>query len=223
MNAQAAAASVGRTDNEVSHTFLSCLSHAQRKTKPFDHWFLTKALRETDIDGLLALPIAPPADVVFNGRRETNNSSRIFFSKESQEKFPVCKRLADGFNAPHVRAAIEKETGTKLAGTYLRIEYCQDGPGFWLEPHTDIMVKKFTMLVYLLDDPELKLAGTDIHGGPPDFPYVGTAPYGRNLGVIFIPGKNSWHGVGHHPLKKLRKSIIINFVDPSWRDKWELA
>ncbi len=224
MRAQtSAAASADRADNEVSETFLSCLSAARHERQPFDHWLLTKALPEADIDALLALPIAPPADVVFNGRRETNNSSRIFFSPENQQTYPVCKRIADGFNSPNARAAIEAETGTRLAGTFLRIEYCQDAPGFWLEPHTDILVKKFTMLVYLLDDPELRLAGTDIHGGPPDFTYVGSAPYGRNLGVIFIPGANSWHGVGHHPLKKLRKSIIINYVDATWRDKFELA
>ncbi len=121
------------------------------------------------------------------------------------------------------RAAIEAETGTRLADTRLRIEYCQDAPGFWLEPHTDIAVKRFTMLVYLLDDAALKLAGTDIHEGPPDYAYVATAPYGRNLGVIFIPGSNTWHGVGHHPLKALRKSIIINYVAPDWRDTFELA
>ena len=98
-----------------------------------------------------------------------------------------------------------------------------DEPGFWLEPHTDIFVKKFTMLVYLADDPALRSAGTDIHEGPPDFKYVGSAPYGRNLGVIFIPGPDTWHGVGHVPIKGHRRSIIINYVTSDWRDKWELA
>lgn len=207
----------------VADTFLACLARAKHETKPFDFWLLQGALPEADVEAIASLPIAPPQDLVFNGRRETNNSSRVFFSPENQEKYPVVKRVAQGFNDPRVRAAIEKETGADLTGTALRIEYCQDAPGFWLEPHTDIFVKKFTMLVYLLDDPELKTAGTDIHEGPPDFKYVATAPYGQNLGVIFIPHKDSWHGVGHHDLKKLRKSIIINFVSPDWRDKFELA
>jgi hypothetical protein len=61
--------------------------------------------------------------------------------------------------------------------------------------------------------------------GPPDHEYVGSAPYGRNKGVIFIPGENTWHAVGHNPIPegKVRKSIIINFVTSEWRDKWELA
>jgi hypothetical protein len=52
---------------------------------------------------------------------------------------------------------------------------------------------------------------------------VTTAPYGKNLGVIFIPSKNSWHGVGHHQIQGLRKSIIINYVSSEWRDMFELA
>ncbi len=207
----------------VADTFLECLALSRHVRDPFDFWLLKDALPAADVEAILALPIPPPSEAVFNGRRETNNSKRIFFNPESQEKYPVCKRVAEGFNDARVRHAIEARTGTSLSDTHLRIEYCQDAPGFWLEPHTDIFVKKFTMLVYLLDSPGLRNAGTDIHEGPPDFRYVTTAPYGKNMGVIFIPNKDSWHGVGHHPLKELRKSIIINFVGSSWRDTFELA
>lgn len=211
------------TQNPVASSFLACLERSKHVTQPFYYWLLEDVLPEADIDALLALPIAPPDGAVFNGRRETNNSTRMFFNAEAQERFPVCRRIVDGFKDERVIHAIEQETGAKLAGTHLRIEYCQDAPGFWLEPHTDIAVKKFTMLVYLLRDPALRLAGTDVHEGPPDHAYVTTAPYGRNLGLIFIPASNTWHGVGHHPLKTLRKSIIINYVSPDWRDTFELA
>ena len=49
---------------------------------------------------------------------------------------------------------IEKVFGTDLEGTYLRIEFAQDIDGFWLEPHTDLGVKAFTMLLYLSKDDE---------------------------------------------------------------------
>jgi hypothetical protein len=211
------------TRNPVAESFLSCLARAKHATQPFDYWLLDGALPEADVEAIANLPIAPPEDVVFNGRRETNNSSRMFFSPQAQEAYPAVRRVVDGFKDERVIAEIEAETGANLSNTRLRIEYCQDAPGFWLEPHTDISVKKFTMLVYLLDDPALKLAGTDIHEGPPDHKYVTTAPYGRNLGVIFIPANNTWHGVGHHPLTGLRKSIIINYVAADWRDTFELA
>lgn len=214
---------LGHVTNPVAESFLACLERAQHVTDPFDYWLLEGALPAQDIDAIVNLPFAPPSTAGYSGKRETNNSSRMFFNRENQEKFAVCHRVASAFADPDVRSAIEATTHADLAGTKLRIEYCQDAPGFWLEPHTDISVKRFTMLVYLSDNPALRLAGTDIHEGPPDFTYVTSAPYGRNLGVIFIPAKNTWHGVGYHPLTGLRKSIIINYVTADWRDTFELA
>ena len=75
----------------------------------------------------------------------------------------------------------------------------------------------------MLWPPELAKAGTDILQGPPDFKYVASAPYGKNKGLVFIPGANTWHGVGRHPVKGIRKSIIINYVTSDWRNTWELA
>lgn len=209
--------------NLVAESFLACLEKAEHKTSPFDYWLLTNPLPERDADAIAALPFALPEDAIFDGKRETNNHMRVYFTPENQAKHIVCRRVAEGFKDPRVKQAIEATTGTDLSGTRLRIEYCQDRQGFWLEPHTDILVKKFTMLVYLSDDINLATAGTDIHEGPPDFKYTGSTPYGKNLGVIFIPGKNTWHGVGHYPFEGVRKSIIINYVTSDWRDTWELA
>ncbi len=210
--------------NAVADSFLACLARSAHITSPYDYWLLHAALPEEDVSAIAALPFAPPAGTVFNGRRETNNATRVYFNGENQERFAVCRRVVAGFQDPRVRRAIEQATGANLSGALLRIEYCQDTEGFWLEPHTDIFVKKFTMLVYLSDDPRLKKAGTDVHGGPPDYPYICSAPYGKNLGLIFIPGHNTWHAVGKRSLNgAIRKSIIINYVTSDWRDQYELA
>ena len=207
----------------VATSFLECLEGAQHETWPFDYWLLDNPLPEGCCDDIADLPFPPPVDAVFDGKRDTNNAQRIYFTPENQDKFPGCRRVVEGFQNPGVRKAIEDATGADLSDGHLRIEYCQDTGGFWLEPHTDIFVKKFTMLVYLSDDPELANAGTNIFEGPPDHEYVGAAPYGKNKGVIFIPGENTWHGFGHNPVKGNRKSIIINYVTSDWRDKWELS
>ena len=209
--------------NLVADQFLSCLNKANHATWPFDYWLLENALPDGFAASIANLPFDPPSGSIFNGRRETNNTTRVYFSPENQARFDVCRQVADGFKSTHVIEEIERTTGTNLENTQLRIEYCQDIEGFWLEPHTDIFAKKFTMLVYLADDPTLANAGTDIHEGPPDYKYVVSAPYARNKGVIFIPGKDTWHAVGKRPMKSVRKSIIINYVDKSWRDTWELA
>lgn len=213
----------GPAPSATAAAFLACLKAARHETWPYDHWLLENALPAEDCDAIAALPFAPPDGAVFNGKRETNNATRVYFTPENQARFPVCRRVVQAFQAPEVLRAIEAATGADLSASHLRIEYCQDVDGFWLEPHTDIAVKTFTMLVYLSDDPGLAGAGTDIYEGPPDFKYVGSAPYGKNKGVIFIPADNTWHGAGHNPFKGLRKSIIINYVTSDWRDKWELA
>jgi len=87
----------------------------------------------------------------------------------------------------------------------------------------DISVKLFTMLIYLSDDPNLFDAGTDIYDATPEHKLVATAPYEQNTGLIFIPGTNTWHGFSKRPIMGLRKSIIINYVTPEWRNKDELV
>jgi hypothetical protein len=172
---------------------------------------------------LAGLPFPPPSDPHFDGRREANNSTRIYFTGENQRQFPVCAEVAGAFRHERVKQAIEQTTGTRLADGRLRIEYAQDVDGFWLEPHVDIPVKLFTMLVYLTDAPELHDAGTDIYDASPGHRLVATAPYEWNAGLIFIPGKDTWHGFSKRPIRGVRKSIIINYVAPEWRAVEELA
>lgn len=207
--------------NPVVDAFLACLANAQHETRPFDFWLLEDPLPEADADALADLAIDPAANAVFDGRRESNNDLRVYFTPEIQARHAVCGRIADAFKHSRVIGAIEARTGADLDACRLRIEYCQDADGFWLEPHTDILVKKFTMLIYLSDDPDLRDAGTDVYDG--DGLWAGTTPYDKNLGMIFIPGPNTWHGFRRRPIRGVRKSIIVNYVGPEWRDTWELA
>lgn len=209
--------------NPVGVQFLSCLARSQHVSDPFNYWLLADALPQATIDGIVALPYAPPSTSVFDGRRESNNSTRVYFSKENQARYPVCREVADAFNHPSLIAALEKRTGQDLSTGRLRIEYCQDVDGFWLEPHLDIGVKLFTMLVYLSGEPELRDAGTDIYDASPEHKLVASAPYERNKGLIFIPGTDTWHGFTKRPIAGVRKSIIINYVSPAWRSVDELA
>ncbi len=211
------------TLNITGQNFLRCLRSAPHHTEPYEHWLLSDALPLGDVDAIAALPFAPPGTAIFNGKRETNNATRVYFTRENQDKFSVCAALVGAFNHPEMKAAITAETGAPVDQGHLRIEYCQDVEGFWLEPHLDIKVKLFTMLVYLSDDPNLYDAGTDIYDDTPEHNRVATVPYEKNKGLIFIPGHNTWHGFSRRPIRGLRKSIIINYVTDAWRDKWELT
>ena len=202
---------------------LASFAASKHIAKPYDHWLLHDVLTDAACEAISALPYAPPDAPTHDGRRESNNSTRVYFSPQLQASFPVCRDLVAAFDDPEVRFAIETMTGTRLTGGRLRIEYCQDRDGFWLEPHVDIPVKLFTMLVYLTKEPELLDAGTDIFDDTPEHNLVGTVPCAWNRGLIFIPGHNTWHGFSPRPIKAIRKSIIINYVAPEWRAVEELA
>jgi hypothetical protein len=103
----------------------------------------------------------------------------------------------------------------------LRIEYCQDCAGFWLSPHTDIGVKKFTMQIYLSQEPGSREWGTDLLNEQKTL--VRRAPSTFNAGMIFIPGSNTWHAFAKRPIQGVRKSILVNYVGPEWRARHELC
>lgn len=211
----------------VVHSFTQSLQQSAHHQTPYDFWLFENALPEGMCAAIADLPFHAPSaqEANFDGRRNTNDNLRVYFNPGNRAQFPEVDKLAEGLDHPASRKCIEDITGADLTDTRLRVEFCQDTPGFWLEPHTDISVKKLSMLIYLLDDPDLAGTGTDILSGPPDHTHVMSAPYGRNKGVMFVPGDNTWHGAGHTPIPKgkVRKSLMINFVSADWRDKWELA
>lgn len=211
----------------VAQSIAQSLQRSRHHKIPYDYWLLENVFPEGLCEMLADLPFHAPGseEANFDGRRNTNNKLRIYFNSENQVKFPAIQQITAGFDHPLVRRSIEELSGANLDDTLLRIEYCQDMPGFWLEPHTDISVKKLSMLVFLLDDPVLAGTGTDIFTGPPEHAYVTSAPYGCNKGILFVPAANTWHGAGHNPVPpgKVRKSLIINFVSAEWREKRELA
>jgi hypothetical protein len=207
--------------NQITEAFLDCLDRAQAETEPFRYWLLEDVLTEEACDGILELPIEPPKLTLYDGTRECNNESRTYFNPELCAREPVCRQVVEAFKDQHVIDKLERTCGIDLSQGNLRIEYTQDSDGFWLEPHTDIGVKMFTMLVYFSKEPELADAGTDIYDQ--DKRHVGRAPFAPNRGLIFIPGGDTWHGFARRPLRGVRRSIIVNYVSDEWRAREQLA
>ncbi len=207
--------------NFNTETFLYCLDHAQAETRPYRYWLLSGMLTEATCEAIRELPIAAPEIPDYAGTRESNNDSRGYFNQETCARFSVCAEVVETFKDPRVIGALEETCGIELSRGQLRIEYTQDRDGFWLEPHKDISVKLFTMLIYLSKEPELADAGTDLFD--PDLNHVGCAPYAPNHGLIFIPGHDTWHGFVKRPINGIRRSLIVNYVTGDWRERWQLA
>lgn len=207
----------------VGAHFRGALATARTCRHPFVHWLLEGALPARDIAGVLALPFAPPEGARFDGQRECNNSTRMFLTPAQQARYPVCRRLAEGFRDPATIGALEALTGAELSSGRLRIEYCQDVDGFWLEPHRDISVKRITILIHLSDEAALADAGTDLYEGPPHHRPAGRAPSRAGRALIFVPGDDTWHGFTPRPIRAVRRTLIVNIVGPDWRAVEELA
>jgi hypothetical protein len=199
----------------------AALARSEVHEMPFRHWLLHDVLPSAVGDAVTRLPFAPPVIDDTLGKRETHNSARIFFSGDTLQRFAVCADIAAAFQDKTMVGALEASCGEPLHGTSLRIEYCQDGAGFWLEPHTDIGAKRFTMLIYLSRGPGSAEWGTDVYDAAHH--RVGRAPGDFGSGLIFIPGSDTWHGFERRPIVGVRRSLIVNYVVPEWRSRHELA
>jgi hypothetical protein len=208
----------------IQAAFIASLGKSVRRTIPYRYWLLADVLPAEVAHEVVDLPIeaAPAGKLVLDGRRDTNNASRTFFGTSARQRFPVARALAEAFQSSETVAAIERECDTNLAGTNLRIEFCQDNEGFWLEPHTDIGPKKFTMSLFLCQGDGADDLGTDIFDAEKQ--WAARAPSPFNAGMLFIPSKISFHGFQNRSFKGLlRKSLIINYVTQEFRSRHELA
>ena len=127
----------------------------------------------------------------------------------------------NSFQSPEVVRVIERATGADLAGAFVRLEYAQDTDGFWLEPHTDLGVKRFTMLIYLSESPHQADLGTDIFRDPAT--WAARPPFTDNTALVFVPGSDTWHGLTRRPIEGVRRSVIMNYVSDEWRAREQLA
>lgn len=189
--------------------------------EPYKHWILSNILPEDVVEDLQKLDFEAFSYEEGYGRREIYNKHRTYFDSENNAKYDVCGAMAEAFQSDELVAKIEDTLGAKLGGSNLRIEFAQDMDGFWLEPHTDVGAKLFTMLLYLSDEEGHDTLGTDIYASKDE--HYGRSPFAPNQALIFIPSDNTWHGFEKRPINGVRKSLIINYVKPEWRSREELA
>lgn len=209
-----------RQSDLIEH-FHASVAKSQRQSEPFTHWRLSDVMPMATVAALRALPLKPQETGGVSGAREIHNATRNYFDQANVKKFPACADLAGVFQAPEVAATLGAAYGTNLKGTYLRIEYAADTDGFWLEPHTDLGVKKFTFLYFISDEIEHDDLGTDLYRAKDS--HYGRQPFIPNTGLIFIPSSNTWHGFEKRPIHGVRLSVIVNYVSQDWRERQQLS
>jgi hypothetical protein len=194
---------------------------ARVRERPFRHWRLRGLFRPEIARVLADAVFAAPDLSAGSGRRELYNDRRVFLAGESVAVPGTLREIALAFQSAAVVAALMALTGAMLLETFLRIEYGLDLDGFWLEPHTDLGVKLFTLLIGLPEGPAQAGLGTDLYDA--DRAWALRLPFAWNAGVAFVPGATSWHGFERRPIVGVRRSIIVNYVTDVWRERKELA
>ncbi len=205
----------------VKETFFSCLDRASSNDTPYRHWNLRDVFPSAVLADLQQLPFTVANLGGVSGTREMHNSSRNYFDLTNRQTYNVCDLVATAFQEPDMTARIATFFGADIAGTYLRMEYAQDTDGFWLEPHTDIGVKRLTVLIYLSDGPGHDTLGTDIYATQDE--HVGRSPFGPNCAMVFVPAADTWHGFEKRTISGVRSSIVLNYVTDAWRAREQLS
>jgi hypothetical protein len=205
----------------VASAFEAAIAKRQSFDRPYRHYLLENVFPADIAEELAHLPFAPPVLNGVSGKRELHNDQRSYFDAEGFKRFPVMRGVAEALQSTRIARKIRDVFDAPIDDTFLRLEYAQDVDGFWLQPHTDLGVKKFTCLIYLSEGPGHEGLGTDIYETAEK--HFGVSPFKRGSAMIFVPGDNTWHGFEKRPIEGVRRSVILNYVTHDWRAREQLS
>lgn len=168
----------------------------------FNNFFCDKELKE--IDNI----VLDEHSASLDGARTTNNN-RFFVNKDNINDNYTLSRIVDFFLRDETIEMFEKESGKKIKGNYLRVEFIEDREKSWLEPHVDINEKLMSFLVYLNTTNECMSIGTALYNSKKQ--YVKTVPYINNAGFYFFPSDDTWHGLESVKIKERRRAVMVNY------------
>ena len=204
---------------------LHALQHTTEQFEhPYRHWQIVQPLSDEMLAEIVATPI-PDGTRVYDGSRAADlggagvdGKLRCYIGRDNVDQFPALGGLIDELMSPEAYQYVGDLIGRNLGDAYLRLEVIADRHGFWLKPHKDIKEKLMSMLVYVNAAGESEELGTDIFDA--ELNKVKTIPYRNNLGYMFAPAENTWHGFEKKQIQKERRSILINYV--TFETDWKL-
>ena len=205
----------------IAASFATAVAERRTFEAPYRHYLVKDVFPADVAEELAHLPFAPPVLNGVSGKRELHNDQRSYFDAGGVERFPVMRGVAEALQSTRIVRLIHETFDAPIDDTFLRLEYAQDVDGFWLQPHTDLGVKKFTCLIYLSDGPGHETLGTDIYEAPDR--HWGVSPFTRGGAMVFVPGDSTWHGFEKRKIEGVRRSVILNYVTHEWRAREQLS
>lgn len=212
-------------EKQVVQQTIECIKKAMlaktNKSHPYPHAIVRDLFPLEILKGLQNVALPHFQYSKGYGARNLYNKHRHYMNQENNRRYDCFNTVSLAFQNRVTVSALESCFDMDLSGSSLRIEFTQDTDGFWLEPHTDIGAKIFTLLIYISDGPGHDQLGTDIYESP-DKP-VGATCALPNYAFAFVPSDKTWHGFEKRPIQGVRKTVIVNYVTPDWRQRDELA
>jgi hypothetical protein len=205
----------------IAGAFAASIAARRVFETPYRHYLLENVFPPDVSEELAHLPFAPPVLDGVSGKRELHNDQRSYFDEHGVARFPVMRGVAEALQSTRIARLIFEAFDAPIDDTFLRLEYAQDVDGFWLQPHTDLGVKKFTCLIYLSEGEGHESLGTDIYESPER--RFGVSPFKRGGAMVFVPGAGTWHGFEKRPIEGVRRSVILNYVTHDWRAREQLS
>lgn len=138
----------------------------------------------------------------FNGKR-SSLKNRYYITKNSPEKE---QEIANFFEEKY-----------SVPNTYLKLEFANDRPGFFLNKHSDHPEKKLVIIVYV-EGPKHTGTTFQIKDNIEKLDFI------PNRGVIFKPDDTSTYNPNEnfHWVERIddtRRTLVVNWVDKdSWRE-----
>jgi hypothetical protein len=195
-----------------------------RYTDPFLHYLIEQPLTDAMLAEVCGA-IIPDVPRIYDGTRAgdstgqaKNANTRCYVTTDNVERFPALGELIDDLLSRETIETIEEQLNRSMDDCCLRVEAICDRQGFWLEPHKDIKEKRLSMLLYANPCGEGEHLGTDLYDA--DLKLVKTMPYRHNVGYMFGPAGDTWHGLEKKEIRRERRSLLINYV--TFNTCWKL-
>lgn len=131
--------------------------------------------------------------------KRTDKIARIWMN-QYEHFVSICEH----FDSETTKSKFSDITGVDYTHCRTRIELCNDEKGSWLETHGDDPAKLFTFQVYLTDCEKSTVFSKT------------SSVAEKNSGWFFNNTGTEMHGLP--PITSRRSSIIVNYVDETWRD-----
>ena len=178
---------------------IALMNYKKMNTHTFDCYTFSSIVPDTVLKSIVASGSIFKWGLI-EGKR-TDKNYRIWMHNYEIQSF---KYLCQLFDSTDTKEMFSDITGADYTGCRTRIELCKDEVGSWLHNHYDDKAKLFTLQLYLSDSAvSTKFNNTSSSAN------LGSGWFFSNTG-------KELHGLPKLP--KRRISIIVNYVDDTWRD-----